>query len=31
MAKEKKLTAEEIKAIKAIKSDIINTNQVINK
>lgn len=31
MAKQKVLTYEEIKAIKAIKSTIINTNQVINK
>lgn len=31
MAKEKVLTSEEIKAIKAAKSAIINTNQVINK
>jgi hypothetical protein len=31
MAKEKVLTSEEIKAIKADKSIIINSNQVINK
>lgn len=31
MAKQKVLTSEEIKAIKATKSNIINTNQVINK
>ena len=31
MAKEKQLTVEEIKAIKANKSIIINTNQVVNK
>lgn len=31
MAKQKVLTSEEIKAIKASKSLLINTNQVINK
>lgn len=31
MAKKKVLTSEEIKAIKAVKSAIINSNQVINK
>jgi hypothetical protein len=31
MAKQKVLTSEEIKAIKAVKSNIINSNQVINK